>query len=192
MLNIQHFRNQADIFAHRWNGETDEDGEAKTFMDEFFRIFGLDRHSLAKFEYATRLGSRRNCQCFFAVKSFNRRVAPLATPNLAAVAARSASRDRDLRPACVLPMVFSPGPLKVSVVPRLPRRRKRKNGARGCGRIIVREQSNEDLAREKPAARCEPRDVVRPAHQTQARGVIERSSDAIRRRGAKTRAITVK
>lgn len=45
---------QADQFAHKFNGETDEDGEAKTFMDELFKVFGLDRYTLARFEYPTK------------------------------------------------------------------------------------------------------------------------------------------
>ena len=45
--------NRADQFAHKFNGETDENGEAKTFMDELFKVFGLDRYALARFEYPT-------------------------------------------------------------------------------------------------------------------------------------------
>ncbi|MBL7785021.1 MAG: class I SAM-dependent DNA methyltransferase [Chitinophagales bacterium] len=50
----QAIRDKADRFAHRFHGETDEDGEAKTFMDALFDVFKLDRYALARFEYPTR------------------------------------------------------------------------------------------------------------------------------------------
>lgn len=44
-------RERADKFAHRFNKETDEDGEAKTFIDELFQVFNLNRYDLARFEH---------------------------------------------------------------------------------------------------------------------------------------------
>ncbi len=44
-------RLRAERFVYKFNGETDEDGEAKTFMDALFAVFGLERRSLAKFEH---------------------------------------------------------------------------------------------------------------------------------------------
>ena len=41
MLINQTLRDRADKFAHKFCKETDEDGEAKTFMDELFRVFDL-------------------------------------------------------------------------------------------------------------------------------------------------------
>jgi hypothetical protein len=54
MLINEALRNRADQFAHKFNGETDEDGEAKTFMDALFAVFNLDRYALARFEYPTK------------------------------------------------------------------------------------------------------------------------------------------
>ncbi|HRK26886.1 MAG TPA: N-6 DNA methylase [Chitinophagales bacterium] len=54
MLLPNDLRERADRFAHRFHGETNEAAEAKTFMDELFKVFGLDRYALARFEYPTR------------------------------------------------------------------------------------------------------------------------------------------
>ncbi|PSJ71560.1 hypothetical protein C7N43_38730, partial [Sphingobacteriales bacterium UPWRP_1] len=54
MLITDQLRQHADRFAHRFYGETNEAAEAKTFMDELFKVFGLDRYALARFEYPTR------------------------------------------------------------------------------------------------------------------------------------------
>ena len=50
MLITDQLRHHADRFAHRFYGETNEAAEAKTFMDELFKVFGLDRYALARFE----------------------------------------------------------------------------------------------------------------------------------------------
>lgn len=43
-------RAKATAFARDWQEETREEAEAKTFWDEFFRVFGLRRKDLASFE----------------------------------------------------------------------------------------------------------------------------------------------
>ncbi len=43
-------RAKATAFAKEWQEETREEAEAKTFWDEFFRVFGLRRKDLASFE----------------------------------------------------------------------------------------------------------------------------------------------
>ena len=49
-------RARAARFAEQWRGETYEKGEAQTFWNEFFEIFGRSRRSVAVFErYAKRL-----------------------------------------------------------------------------------------------------------------------------------------
>ena len=49
-------RPRAARFAEQWRGETYEKGEAQTFWNEFFEIFGRSRRSVAVFErYAKRL-----------------------------------------------------------------------------------------------------------------------------------------
>lgn len=50
MLSITDIRSRATAFAERWKNEVSEDAEAKTFWDEFFSVFGLDRRRVASFE----------------------------------------------------------------------------------------------------------------------------------------------
>lgn len=40
----------ASAFSIKWNGTSYEKGEAQTFTNELFNIFGIDRHSVARFE----------------------------------------------------------------------------------------------------------------------------------------------
>jgi type II restriction/modification system DNA methylase subunit YeeA len=40
----------AEAFIIKWKGTTSERGEAQSFTNDFFKIFGLDRHRLANFE----------------------------------------------------------------------------------------------------------------------------------------------
>ncbi|MBP7126197.1 class I SAM-dependent DNA methyltransferase [Myxococcota bacterium] len=42
-------------FQSRWAGEASEDAEAKTFWNEFFQVFGVDRRRVASFEARVRL-----------------------------------------------------------------------------------------------------------------------------------------
>ncbi len=45
-------RNNALAFIKEWRNETREEAEAKSFWDAFFTIFGVNRKSIAAFEYA--------------------------------------------------------------------------------------------------------------------------------------------
>lgn len=49
-LGWNEIRSRAVAFSKEWEGETREHAEAKTFWDEFFRVFGLNRRHLASFE----------------------------------------------------------------------------------------------------------------------------------------------
>ncbi len=49
-LSWNEIRNRAVAFSKEWTGESRELAEAKTFWDEFFRVFGLTRRHLASFE----------------------------------------------------------------------------------------------------------------------------------------------
>ncbi len=50
MLAISEIRSRATAFVVRWKDEHSEDAEAKTFWDEFLRVFGVDRRRVATFE----------------------------------------------------------------------------------------------------------------------------------------------
>jgi len=43
-------RNRAFAFAKEWQGETREHAEAKSFLDDFFDVFGINRRRVATFE----------------------------------------------------------------------------------------------------------------------------------------------
>ena len=49
-LSWNEIRNRAHEFSKRWEHETSEDAEAKTFWSEFFNVFGIDRKRVASFE----------------------------------------------------------------------------------------------------------------------------------------------
>ena len=49
-LSRNQIRKNATAFAAAWKDETSESGEAKSFWDGFFRVFGLERRGLAVFE----------------------------------------------------------------------------------------------------------------------------------------------
>ena len=51
---------RASKFVERWRGEAYERGEAQTFWNEFFEIFGRDRKSMARFEVYVRTKMRRH------------------------------------------------------------------------------------------------------------------------------------
>ena len=53
-------RARAAKFVERWRGEIYERGEAQTFWNEFFEIFGRDRRSMARFEVYVRTKMRRH------------------------------------------------------------------------------------------------------------------------------------
>ena len=43
-------RHNAVAFSKEWAGVAREDAEAKTFWDEFFKVFGIKRRTVASFE----------------------------------------------------------------------------------------------------------------------------------------------
>ena len=49
-LSWNEIRSRAVAFSKEWAGESREHAEAKTFWDDFFRVFGLNRRHLASFE----------------------------------------------------------------------------------------------------------------------------------------------
>ena len=49
-LSWNEIRNRAHEFSKRWENETSEDAEAKTFWTEVFNVFGIDRKRVASFE----------------------------------------------------------------------------------------------------------------------------------------------
>lgn len=49
-LSWNEIRNRAHEFSKRWEHETSEDAEAKSFWSEFFGVFGIDRKRVASFE----------------------------------------------------------------------------------------------------------------------------------------------
>jgi hypothetical protein len=50
VLSWNEIRSNAVAFAQSWRTESREDGEAKTFWDGFFAVFGMNRRALASFE----------------------------------------------------------------------------------------------------------------------------------------------
>lgn len=58
-LSWNEIRDRAIGFARDWDGETSEHAEKHTFWDEFFRIFGVRRRSVADFEeFVKKAGSK--------------------------------------------------------------------------------------------------------------------------------------
>lgn len=49
-LSWNEIRSRAYTFVNEWDGETSEDAEAKSFYDDFFRVFGVSRRKVASFE----------------------------------------------------------------------------------------------------------------------------------------------
>ncbi len=59
-LSWNEIRNRAHEFSKRWENETSEDAEAKSFWTEFFNVFGIDRKRVASFEEPVKkLGDRQ-------------------------------------------------------------------------------------------------------------------------------------
>ncbi|HOU52941.1 MAG TPA: class I SAM-dependent DNA methyltransferase [Myxococcota bacterium] len=54
-------------FQSRWAGESSEDAEAKSFWNDFFQVFGVDRRRVASFETRVRLleGKQGKIDCFW-------------------------------------------------------------------------------------------------------------------------------
>ena len=51
MLSLSEIRRRAVEFSQKWQDETSEDAEAKSFWDGFFTVFGIDRRRVASFEH---------------------------------------------------------------------------------------------------------------------------------------------
>ena len=59
-LSWNEIRNRAHEFSKRWENESSEDAEAKSFWTEFFNVFGIDRKRVASFEEPVKkLGDRQ-------------------------------------------------------------------------------------------------------------------------------------
>ncbi|RZK10776.1 MAG: class I SAM-dependent DNA methyltransferase, partial [Flavobacterium sp.] len=50
-LSWNEIKSKALTFVKEWENEESEDAEAKSFWDDFFRVFGVQRRRLASFEY---------------------------------------------------------------------------------------------------------------------------------------------
>jgi hypothetical protein len=60
ILSQQEIRSRAQAFVHEWTGAARERGEAQSFWNDFFNIFGINRRRVASFEEPVRtLGERR-------------------------------------------------------------------------------------------------------------------------------------
>lgn len=59
-LSWQEVRTRAHAFAERWASETYEQGEAQTFYNELFEVFGNKRRGRAAFERRVKLADARN------------------------------------------------------------------------------------------------------------------------------------
>src|ERR1039457_1526286 len=49
-LSWNEIKSRALAFSREWEDETSEDAEAKTFLDEFFNVFGISRKRVGSFE----------------------------------------------------------------------------------------------------------------------------------------------
>ncbi|MDX2191509.1 MAG: DNA methyltransferase [Bacteroidota bacterium] len=53
-LSWNEIKENAQRFSKEWEKDTSEDAEAKSFMDEFFAVFGVSRRRMATFEYSVK------------------------------------------------------------------------------------------------------------------------------------------
>ncbi|MFA6287684.1 MAG: type IIL restriction-modification enzyme MmeI [Opitutaceae bacterium] len=59
-LSREEMRARALAFSKRWHGPQREEAEAKSFLDDFFDVFGRDRHAVdAVHEYRVERGEGR-------------------------------------------------------------------------------------------------------------------------------------
>ncbi len=56
-LSWNEIRDRAVAFVREWENETSEDAEAKSFWDDFFKVFGVNRRRLASFEHNVKKAS---------------------------------------------------------------------------------------------------------------------------------------
>lgn len=59
-LSWNEIRDRATTFAHDWADESYERGEAQTFWNEFFRVFGLERRRVGAVKEWRSNSSRKN------------------------------------------------------------------------------------------------------------------------------------
>ena len=50
-LSKNEIKQRAVAFIDKWKDETSEDAEAKPFLEDFFKIFGVERKRIATFEH---------------------------------------------------------------------------------------------------------------------------------------------
>ncbi len=53
-LSWNEIKDRALAFSHKWQNETSEDAEAKSFWDDFFNVFGVSRRRVGEFEKAVK------------------------------------------------------------------------------------------------------------------------------------------
>ena len=58
-LSWNEIKDRALAYSKRWQGETSEDANAKSFWDEFFVVFGVDRKRVATFERKVNIAGER-------------------------------------------------------------------------------------------------------------------------------------
>ena len=49
-LSWNEIKDRALAFSRKWDDESSEDAEAKSFWDDFFNVFGISRRRVASFE----------------------------------------------------------------------------------------------------------------------------------------------
>jgi hypothetical protein len=59
-LSWNEIRSRAIRFAKEWEHTAVEDAEAKTFLDQFFEVFGISRRRVASFEHRVRKGDGKS------------------------------------------------------------------------------------------------------------------------------------
>ena len=57
-LSWNDIRDRATRFAHDWKYTESEDADAKSFLDAFFEVFGVQRRKVASFEKRVRSSAR--------------------------------------------------------------------------------------------------------------------------------------
>ncbi|MCY7334212.1 MAG: class I SAM-dependent DNA methyltransferase, partial [Pseudanabaena sp. CAN_BIN31] len=53
-LSWNEIKGRAIAFSKKWDGESSEDAEAKSFWDDFFNVFGISRRRVATFEHSVK------------------------------------------------------------------------------------------------------------------------------------------
>ena len=67
MKSWNEIRRAATVFSKRWKGAYDEKSQAQSFLNEFFKIFGVDTVTQATFEHRVKFsdGSQGFVDCFW-------------------------------------------------------------------------------------------------------------------------------